>query len=116
MKLAKPITGPFRQLRTRPGIVTFRSAEQNASVLKSKSNLGDIERYKNIYIEPDKTRQERIIEANTCKIVQRLTGLKVITRTVASQGSLLIYQSRRGILTDFICLNHLKQASNFVKM
>ena len=74
---AEPITGPFRQPRPRPAIVTFHSVEQKASVLKSKRNLRNNEQYKHIYIEPDKTRQERIMEANTRKIVQKLAGLKV---------------------------------------
>ena len=73
----RPLVGPFRQVRPRPAIVTFYSAGQKASVLKSKRNLRNIEQYKHIYIEPDKTRQERIMEANTRKIVQQIAGLKI---------------------------------------
>ena len=71
------IADAFRPPRPRPAIVTFRSAEQKASVLKSKRNLRNIEKYKRIYNEPDKTHQERIMEANARKIVQRIAGLKV---------------------------------------
>ena len=67
-------------------IVTFRSTEQKASVLKSKRNLRNIEQYKRIYIEPDKTRQERIMQANTRKIVQRIAGLKVRGGRVVSNN------------------------------
>ena len=52
---AQPTAGPFRQPRPRPAIITFHSVEQKASVLRSKRNLRNIEQYKNIYIEPDKT-------------------------------------------------------------
>ncbi|MES9882132.1 MAG: reverse transcriptase family protein [Sedimenticola sp.] len=72
--------------RARPAIITFETVSEKTSVLKAKRNLRDIDQYRNVYVEPDKTRHQRILESNTRAIVNKVAGLKM-------RGGRVIYES-----------------------
>ncbi|MES9881083.1 MAG: hypothetical protein ABW185_09400, partial [Sedimenticola sp.] len=72
--------------RPRPAIVTLETVSQRSDVLKSKRKLRDNADYRNVYIEPDKTRLQRIAESNTRAIVHKITGLKL-------RGGRVIYEN-----------------------
>ena len=61
----------------RPVIVTMETKEQLPTVLKAKHNLRQHQHYSDIYIEKDKTRHERILEAFMRTIVNKIDGLRV---------------------------------------
>lgn len=64
------------QTRPRPAIITLESTAQRNTVLKAKASLRLTDEYKRIYIETDKTRHERISEANMRTIAKKI-GLTV---------------------------------------
>ncbi len=66
-----------RHNRPRPAIVTLESTAQRIVVLRAKNALRLNDAFKSIYIEPDKTRHERIVEANMRTIARKIGGLRV---------------------------------------
>lgn len=62
--------------RPKPVLVTFADENQRVDVLKNKRKLKDINDYKNIYIETDRTRQERINDANMRQIIKSIPELQ----------------------------------------
>ena len=70
-------TSQQRSRHHRPVIVTMETKEQTHTVLKVKRNLRQHQLYGDIYIEKDKTRHERILEANMRTIVNKIEGLRV---------------------------------------
>ncbi|CAC5357550.1 unnamed protein product [Mytilus coruscus] len=62
--------------RPKPVIVIFADEKQRIDVLKNKRKLKDIDEYKNIYIETDRTRQERMHEANIRQIIKSIPALQ----------------------------------------
>ena len=70
-------TAQQRPRQNRPVIVTMETNEQTHTVLKVKRNLRQHQLYGDIYIEKDKTRHERILEANMRTIVNKIEGLRV---------------------------------------
>ena len=76
----KPNNGDTSQQwirHNRPVIVTMETKEQVHTVLKAKRNLRQHQHYSDTYIEKDKTRHERILEANMRTIVNKIDGLRV---------------------------------------
>lgn len=63
--------------RKRPILVTLENDTQRSEVMKNKRKLKDHEHYKNIYIEPDKSRHERIQEANIRQIVKSMPNFQI---------------------------------------
>ena len=53
------------------GIVVLSSSEDRNAVLSSKRQLSTKERFKRVYIEPDRQKHERIIEANMRLLVKK---------------------------------------------
>ncbi|VDI21972.1 Hypothetical predicted protein [Mytilus galloprovincialis] len=74
------------QQRPKPLIVTFHNAKDRIDVLKKKRLLNTKDDYKNIYIETDRTRQERMQEANIRRIVKKIPELEF-------KGGRVVHQS-----------------------
>ena len=71
-----PIPGRAPIRHPRHAIVTFNSINSRDSILHHKRLLRGIDSYKNVFIEPDKTRQQRIHEANMRFIVKSIPDLQ----------------------------------------
>lgn len=56
--------------------MTFANEKQRSEVLKNKRKLRDIEEHKTVFIEPDRSRHERIQEANMRRIVKSIPNLQ----------------------------------------
>ncbi|MES9883774.1 MAG: hypothetical protein ABW185_23220 [Sedimenticola sp.] len=69
----------------RPTIVTLESVEQTHDVMRSKRGLRDSDQFSRIYIERDKTRSERILEANIRALANKVPGLRVRGGRVLTQ-------------------------------
>ncbi|CAC5399201.1 unnamed protein product [Mytilus coruscus] len=62
--------------RTKPVIVSFQEGKHRVDVLKNKRKLKDIDDFKNIYIEPDRSCQERLQEANFRRLAKSIPNLQ----------------------------------------
>lgn len=62
--------------RPKPLIVSFADETQRTNVLRNKRKLKNNENFSNIYIEPDRSRRERMQEANMRRLVKAIPDLE----------------------------------------
>ena len=69
----------------RPVKVVFANREQRNAILRAKRKLKSSEHFSDVYVEPDRTRHERIIEANIRAIVKSMPTLEIRRGRVATK-------------------------------
>lgn len=58
-------------------MVNVESDQHRSEILRNKRKLKDVEKFKYVYIEPDKSRHERIQEANIRQIIRSMPNLQI---------------------------------------
>ena len=58
-------------------IVTLRTADDKRKIFRAKSSLKQNDDYSRVYIEPDRSRQDRIHDANMRRIVGAIPNLRI---------------------------------------
>lgn len=66
-----------RQREKVPLMVKLETEENRSEILRNKRKLKEVEKFKNVYIETDKSRHERIQEANIRHIIRSLPNLQL---------------------------------------